>query len=148
MLPWYLRPIQPSRFAFLGPPLLAIFFLAWGGAAATFLASAHPSEFQGPMCLALGAAQWALAAWASRRRRREGGRRPAYSSTAAILCGAALIIMAIPALVWPHLPRREPVPSTTVITQTVCWWAVGVLMACWSLVMFSHRHQPSERLPS
>ena len=148
MLPWYLRPIRPSRFAFLGPPLFALFFLAFGGISASFLAHEPPNRFPGPMFTLLGVALSLRAAWGFVRQRREGGRCPGFSVWGVMLGGAALIVMGIPSLLWPDLPRGEPVPSVVVTTQQVCWWLVGVLAAGGSYAMTSHHHRPSEPQPS
>ena len=128
-LPWYARPIEPSRFAFLLPPIIALLVLAACGAMATLLADASPSGFQGPMCLALAACGWFAAAVLYIRRHRAGGKGLGFKVMSEIACALALTIMGIPSLLWPHLPYDEPVPTATVITQRVCWWAVGVIGA-------------------
>ena len=143
MLPWYLRPIRPSSFAFLGPPLLALFILACYGAAATFLASARPPGFQGPMFLVLGLALLAQAVQGFVRRP-EGSRCPASSIWKAMFGGSNLIL-AVPPFLSLLLPRRERLPPPLVTTQQVCWWAAGVLMAAALYLIFRDHDRSSVR---
>jgi hypothetical protein len=147
-LPWYVRPIEPSRFAFVWPPLLALLVLAGGGAMATLGASIPPSGFQGPMFLSWAAVGWFCAAFLFVRHRQQGGQGLGFKVASQMACALVLTIMSIPPLLWPSLPFDAPVPPAAVATQRICWWAVGLIGGAFTYATFSHRHRSSGSRPS
>ena len=148
MLSWLLRPIEPSRFAFLVPPLLALIALAYCGAMAIFGPTEPPSGFHGSMWLALGGVAWLCAAVLLVRRRREGRRGFGFLVVGELIAGASLMLMQAPSLVWPSSSFEEPIPLGLVITHQACWWAIGLLWTVFTYRLFSQRRQPVRGAPS
>src|SRR5262245_36769434 len=137
MLSWLLRPIEPSRFAFVWPPLLALFVLACAVAVAGFEPSIPPGGRDAPMWLAFGAVAWFAAAWLFVRHRRAGGRGLGYRTVSEICCATVLTIMALPSLIWPDVPDDAPATPAMKLTVRACWWVIGLIMAAFTYSVFS-----------
>src|SRR5262249_16195160 len=98
MLSWLFPPIEPSPFACLGPPLLALLALACAGTAALLGPARPPDGFSGPLWLSFGLIAWVVAAVRFVRRRRAGRPGLGIPVSTGILGGAALLIMQVPTL--------------------------------------------------
>ena len=142
-LPWYLKPIRPSRLAWIGHALPGTVLLILFVSAAVSAPSARPIEFQGPWLVVLAASCWPLLAWRIARLRRD----PPMSIPGLVLTSAALTVLAIPALLWPslasNLPDTEAVPALVSVTTRLSWCASGLLMAIGLYLILSYTRRPS-----
>jgi predicted cobalt transporter CbtA len=96
------------------------------------------------MFLSLSAVGWFAAAFLFVRHRQQGGHGLGFKALSEFACAVALALMGLPPLLWPNLPFNEPVPPAAVITQRVCWWAIGLIGAALAYAVFSHRPRSSE----
>ena len=131
MLPWYLRPIQPSRVVplWVWHVLPSVLVLAFFVSFVVFLGPPTPDAFPDHMFPVLTIAPWAGVAAGLAGRRHSGARRLGVSIPGLILIATAMTVLAAPALVWPRWPDDEPVPGVVATACLLCWLSAGVLSA-------------------
>jgi hypothetical protein len=147
MLPWYLRPVEPSRIV---PPwfwhsLPSVLVLACFVSFVVFLGTPPPDAFAEPQFLFTPLVVWASVASGLVRRRRSGGRGFRFSIPGLTLIATSMTVLVIPAVLWPGWPDREPPTGVVASTTLLCWWSAGALLAVGLYLFVSDLYRAPQR---
>lgn len=134
-LPWYVRPIEPSRLPIPWRFLAALFmFVVFAGTGA--VQDGGPATvFSRVLFPALAVFAWLRLAWGVRRRRLTG-QCPGFSIPAGGLGAVAVTMLAVQPLVWPPV-EDQPVTTASLVVGCVA----GALMAVAIYLVLAHTHR-------
>lgn len=142
-LPWYLKPMQPSRVPWLWHILPSLLIAAFFVATAVYARDVLPVALPGPLVLIIAVVGWGRLVQGLVRRRKTGA-CPGFSIPGVALAAASMTLLGLPTLLWPRSAHVDPLPPHASTVSLVCWCLAGVLMGTATYFMLSHTHRPHQ----